>query len=341
MTDATNHQYVLARRPEGALQENNFAWREGPVPEPGDGEAVVRVLYLSLDPANRGWLNEVPTYRPPVPLDGVMAGFTIGRVAASKRDDLAVGDLVEGDGGWQDYAVFGPDDEIHKLPAGDDLIARMSVLGVTGKTAFWGLLDVGAVKPGETVVVSAAAGAVGSIAGQIARIKGCRVVGLAGTDEKCRWLTEELGFDGAINYKDEHVAKALARDCPDGIDVYFDNTGGDILQAALFQMNQGGRIVCCGVVSQYDTARPAPGPHGVPGLLVVRRLRMEGFIVMDYDDRREQAEAELAGWVASGELRYKVDVIDGLENAPRGLIGLLYGDNIGKRMIRVSEEQPA
>ncbi len=333
-----NRQYVLAKRPAGALQEGDFSWVESPTPPVGPGQALVRSIYLSLDPANRGWINDVPTYRPPVGLGEPMAGFVIGQVVASNRDDLAVGDLVEGDGGWQDYAIHGPDSAIYKLPPGDDLVARMSVRGVTGLTAYWGLLDIGEPKAGETVLVSAAAGAVGSIVGQIAKIKGCHVVGVAGTDEKCQWIVDELGFDKAINYKTENVMKALGQHCPDGIDVYFDNVGGEVLQAALFRMNQGGRMVCCGVVSQYDTATPAPGPHGLPGLLVVRRLRMEGFIVMDYADRRDQADRDLAGWVADGRLKYKVDIIDGLENAPKALIGLLHGENTGKRMIRVSGE---
>ena len=335
---ASNRQYLLAQRPTGALQENDFTWTESAVPEIGPDEVLVRSIYLSLDPANRGWVNDVATYRPPVGLGEPMAGFVIGRVVASNRDGLTVGDIVEGDGGWQDYAVHGAEAELHRLPSGDDLVARMSVRGVTGLTAYWGLLDIGAPKAGETVLVSAAAGAVGSIVGQIAKIKGCHVVGVAGTDEKCRWIVDELGFDGAINYKTENALKVLRQQCPDGIDIYFDNTGGDILQAALFRMNQGGRIVCCGVVSQYDTAKPLPGPHGMPGLLVVRRLRMEGFIVMDYDDRREQADGDLAAWVADGRLKYKIDMIKGLENAPRALIGLLRGENTGKRMIRVSEE---
>ena len=340
-TEPVNRQYLLAKRPAGALQESNFSWTESPTPQPRLGEALVRSLYLSLDPANRGWINDVPTYRPPVGLGEPMAGFVIGQVVASNRDDLAVGDMVEGDGGWQDFAVHGPDSRVYKLPPGDDLVARMSVRGVTGLTAYWGLLDIAAPKAGETVLVSAAAGAVGSIVGQIAKIKGCHVVGIAGTDEKCQWIVDELGFDSAINYKKENVLKALGQHCPRGIDVYFDNVGGDILQAALFRMNQGGRMVCCGVVSQYDTATPAPGPHGLPGLLVVRRLRMEGFIVMDYDNRREQADAELAGWVADGSLKYKVDIIEGLEHAPKALIGLLHGENTGKRMIRVSGDARA
>ena len=334
----TNRQYLLARRPTGALQEGDFKWQEVPTPNAGPGQVLVRNIYLSLDPANRGWINDVPTYRPPVGLGEPMAGFTIGRIAASNREGLAVGDLVEGDGGWQDYALFGPNETLTKLPAGEDLIARMSVRGITGLTAYWGFLDIGKPVSGETLLVSAAAGAVGMVVGQIAKIKGCHVVGVAGTDEKCRWIVDDLGFDSAINYKNENVSKVLGQHCPKGIDIYFDNTGGDILQAALFRMNRGGRMVCCGVVSQYDTSNPLPGPHGMPGLLVVRRLRMEGFIVLDYEDRRNEADSDLASWFADGHLKNKVDIIDGLENAPSGLIGLLKGENIGKRMIKVSEE---
>jgi len=339
MSNQINRQWRLRQRPKGELQESDFAWHEEPVPEPGPDEVLVRNLYLSLDPANRGWINDVPTYRAPVPVDGVMAGFAIGRVVAANRPGFAPGDMVEGDGGWQDYALFGAKEPLRRLPDDEDPLARISVLGVTGKTAYWGLKEIGQLQPGETVVVSAATGAVGSLAGQIARIQGCRAVGLAGSDDKCRWITDELGFDAAINYKTENVAKALKQHCPDGIDVYFDNVGGDILQAALFQMNQRGRIICCGVVSQYDTATPAPGPHGVPGLIVVRRLKMEGFIVLDYEDRREEAETALAGWVRDGRLKYKVDVLDGLEQTPTGLIGLLHGANTGKRLVRL--EPPA
>ncbi len=337
MPEAVNRKFLLARRPTGALQESDFEWRADPAPEPAEGEALVRNIYLSLDPANRGWINEVPTYRPPVPVGEVMAGLTIARVVASERADMAPGDLIETEGGWQDYAVIGPRAHAYPLPQGRDAVTQMSVLGLTGKTAYWGLLDIGAPREGETVLVSAAAGAVGSIAGQIAKIKGCRAVGLAGTDEKCAWIAGELGFDGAINYKSENVAKAIKRHCPDGVDIYFDNVGGEVLQAALFNMRRRGRIVCCGVVSQYDTATPAPGPYGVPGLLVIKRLRMEGFLVLDYEDRRAEAEAALGAWVADGRLKSRVDLIEGLENAPAGLIGLLHGANIGKRMIRVAD----
>jgi NADPH-dependent curcumin reductase CurA len=211
-------------------------------------------------------------------------------------------------------------------------------LGITGLTAYFGLLEVGCPRAGETVVVSAAAGATGSVAGQIARIQGCRTVGLAGSDEKCAWLTDELGFDAAINYKTEQVRASLKEHCPRGIDVYFDNTGGEILEAALFRMNPHGRVVCCGAVSQYDTATPAPGPRGVPGLIVTKRLRVEGFLVTDFFRKRAEATEQLARWLAEGQLVVREEILEGLEAAPRGLIGLLHGENIGKRMVRVAAE---
>lgn len=339
MTDPTqNRRYLLHHRPTGALTADVFERVEEALPGAGPGELLVRNLYLSLDPANRGWINDVPTYRAPVELGGVMAGFAIGRVVASNREGFAPGDLVEGDGGWQDYCLYGSGDEVRPLPAGSDPLTRMSLTGVTGKTAYWGLLDIGQPQAGECVVVSAAAGAVGMIAGQIAKLKGCRTVGVAGGPEKCAWLTGELGFDAAIDYKNDHLGRALRSTCPDGVDVYFDNTGGDILQAALFNMNQGGRIVCCGVVSQYDTATPVPGPHGLPGLLVIRRLKMEGFIVMDYDARAAEAEADLTKWADAGQIKVKLDILDGLDAAPGGLIGLLAGANTGKRVVRIAEE---
>lgn len=334
---SVNRQYVLARRPKGPLQESDFAYREAPVPEPGPGEALTRTLYISIDPANRAWMSPVRTYVDPVQVGGVMDGFTLAEVVRSNAPDLRPGDLVEGMNGWQDYRVW-PPRAVHKVARRRPLSLILSGLGVTAKTAYFGLLEVGQPRPGETVVVSAAAGAVGSVAGQLARIHGCRAVGLAGSDDKCRWLTEELGFDAAINYKLQNVPRALAEACPDGIDVYFDNVGGDILEAALFAMRDRGRVVCCGAVSQYDTGQPGAGPRGVPGLLVVKRLRMEGFIVMDYYDRRQPAEDKLARWIAEGRLRIREDILDGLEQAPRALVGLLHGDNRGKRMVRVAPE---
>ncbi len=330
----TNRQIRVVELPNGPLEERHFALEEAPVPEPGPGEVLCHTRLLSIDPANRAWMQGA-TYTAPVLQGDVMHGQALSEVVASNDPSLAAGDIVEATTGWQDYAVV-PARAVTKVVPHGSLSHHLSVLGITGLTAYFGLLDIGQPRPGETVVVSAAAGAVGNVAGQIARIKGCRVVGIVGSPEKAAWITDELGFDAAVDYKAAPVYRALKAACPDGIDVYFDNVGGDILGAALFLMNERGRIPCCGVVSQYDTATPAPGPRGVPGLLVTKRLRMEGFIVMDAFDRRAEATDELAGWIADGKLVVREDIVEGLEAAPRALIGLLHGDNIGKRMVRVS-----
>ncbi len=337
MSDDVNRQVLLAERPKAKLEESHFTRRDVPIPEPGDGEALTRTLYISLDAANRAWMSPVATYTKPVEIGGVMDGFTLAEVVRSNDPSLAPGDIVECMNGWQDYGVA-PARHLHKVSPIKPLSRWLSALGVTGKTAYFGLLDIGQPKEGETVLVSAAAGAVGSFVGQIAKLKGCRAVGIAGSDDKCRWLTDELGFDAAINYKTEDMTPALRAACPDGIDVYFDNVGGPILEAALFQTNQNGRIVCCGSVSQYDTATPDPGPRGVPGLLVVKRIKMQGFIVMDFYARRQQAESDLAAWIVDGKIKVREDIIEGLENAPAALIGLLAGENTGKRMVRVAPE---
>jgi NADPH-dependent curcumin reductase CurA len=267
----------------------------------------------------------------------VMRAMTLGQVVRSGDPSLAPGDIVEGAAGWQDFAVA-PVPSLRRIAKRKPLSIALSGLGVTSLTAYFGLLEVGRPRPGETVLVSAAAGAVGSVAGQIAKLAGCRVVGLAGSDDKCHCLTGELRFDAAVNYKGAELGRAIRDACPGGVDVYFDNVGGSILEAALFQMREWGRIVCCGAVSQYDTGSPEPGPRGIPGLLVVKRLRMEGFIVMDYYGRRREAEDALAGWIAEGRLVIREDIVEGLERAPAALVGLLRGDNVGKRMVRVAPE---
>ena len=332
----TNRQILVKELPRGHLEERHFELREADRPEPAPGEVLTRTLLLSLDPANRAWMQGA-TYRAPVRAGEVMAGFTLAEIVESRDPGIEVGAIVESENGWQEYAVQ-PGAAVRTFVPRAALPHHLSVLGITGLTAYFGLLEVGRPRPGETVLVSAAAGATGSVAGQIARISGCRVVGLAGSPEKCAWLTDVLGFDAAIDYKTAKLASALKHHCPAGIDVYFDNTGGEILEAALFRMNQGGRVVCCGVVSQYDTDRPSPGPRGVPGLLVTKRLRMEGFIVMDFFARRDVATERLAGWLQSGALVAQEDILDGLESAPRGLVGLLRGDNLGKRMVRVAPD---
>jgi NADPH-dependent curcumin reductase CurA len=333
MNDSVNRQILLVEKPTGKLGPEHFKLAQAPIPQPGDGEVLVRVRYISLDAANRAWMHGA-TYRAAVEANTVMAGGGIAEVVSSKAPGFAPGDIVFGDTGWQDYAVA-PAKHLTKMPKVEPMTHLLSVYGIAGLTAYFGLLDVGKPKAGETVVVSAAAGSVGSIVGQIAKIKGCRVVGIAGGKDKCNWLTSELGFDAAVDYKDGAVFRALKAAAPNGIDVYFDNVGGEILEACLAQMNNRGRISCCGAISQYDGTPSAHGPRGVPGLIVVKRLVMQGFIVMDFMNERDEALNDLQSWVASGKLKVQEDVTKGLENTPKALIGLLAGENRGKRMIKV------
>jgi NADPH-dependent curcumin reductase CurA len=333
MTASVNRQILLVEKPSGKLGPEHFKLTNGAVPEPKDGEVLVRTRLISLDAANRAWMHGA-TYRSAVEANSVMAGGSISEVVSSKAPGLAPGDLVFGDTGWQDYAAL-PAKHLTKMPKIEPMSYLLSVFGVAGLTAYFGLLHVGKPKEGETVVVSAAAGSVGSIVGQIAKIKGCHVVGIAGGRDKCHWLTSELGFDAAVDYKDGATFKALRAAAPKGIDVYFDNVGGDILEACIAQMNNRGRIACCGAISQYDGVPSAHGPRGVPGLIVVKRLIMQGFIVTDYMDQSQQALAELQAWVKSGKLKVQEDIIEGFENTPAALIGLLAGENRGKRMVRV------
>jgi NADPH-dependent curcumin reductase CurA len=334
MSEKKNRQLILKEVPKGKLGPEHFQLRETNVPQAGEGEVLVKVRYISIDAANRAWMQGT-TYRAAVKAGDIMAGYSLGEVVESGNSKLKQGDLVFGDCGWQEYAVR-PAKELNKLPALEPITHLLSVYGVTGLTAYFGLIEIGAPKPGETLVVSAAAGAVGSVAGQIGRIKGCRVVGIAGSDAKCTWITGELGFDSAINYKTENVHEALQKACPDKIDIYFDNVGGEILEAALFQTNTNGRIICCGMVSGYDGELPTNGPRGIPGLLVVNRITMRGFIVSDFLTQFRQAFKDLAEWVGAGKIKVKEDIIEGLENAPQALIGLLHGENLGKRMVKVS-----
>jgi NADPH-dependent curcumin reductase CurA len=333
MAGTVNRQVLLVEKPAGKLNLEHFRLSDSPIPEPKDGEVLLRVRYISLDAANRAWMHGA-TYRAAIETNTVMAGGGIAEVVKSNDPALKPGDIVFGDTGWQEYSAV-PARHLTRMPAMEPMTHLLSVYGIAGLTAYFGLLDIGKPKHGETVVVSAAAGSVGSIVGQIARINGCRVVGIAGGKEKCDWLMKELGFDAAVDYKDGAVFKALKAAAPNGIDVYFDNVGGDILEACLAQMNLRGRIACCGAISQYDGAPSATGPRGVPGLIVVKRLIMQGFIVMDYMQRRDEALADLQAWVGSGQLKVQEDVIDGLENTPQALIGLLAGENRGKRMVRV------
>ncbi len=329
-----NRQILLQSKPAEKLAITDFALGEAAVPTPGDGEVLLKVRYVSLDAANRAWMQGA-TYRDEITAGTVMAGGALAEVVESNAAGFTPGDIVFADTGWQDYAVL-PTKALQKQPKLEPLTHLLSVYGVAGLTAYHGLLDVGQPKADETVVVSAAAGSVGSLVGQIAKIQGCRAVGIAGSDEKCAWLKQELGFDEAVNYKSGPVHKALKAACPDGIDVYFDNVGGDILEACLFRMNMFGRIACCGAVSQYDGPAPAHGPRGVPGLIVTKRLTMRGFIMSDFPEGREKALTDLQAWVQDGRLKVQEDVLDGLEILPQALIGLLAGENKGKRMVKVA-----
>lgn len=338
MGTKVNRQWRLSARPEGLIKESDFEWKEEPAPVPGQGGILVRNIYLSLDPANRGWVSDRESYIPPVAIGEVMRGITIGVVEQSNHDNFQAGDIVQGLLGWQDYAVS-EGSGLTKLPIDPaiPLTAYLAVFGIIGPTAYFCLLNVGKPQAGETLVVSAAAGAVGSLVGQIGKIKGCRVVGIAGNDEKCRWITDELGFDAAINYKTDPIHKSLKTHCPDGIDVYFDNVGGKILDAVLNQINSKARIAICGLISQYNAVDPVPGPYNFARVLV-QRARIEGFIVLDYMDRFQEAYDELGNWLAEGKIKFRADVIDGLENAARGINKLFDGSNKGKLIVKVSEE---
>jgi len=306
------------------------------IPQPGAGEILVRLNYLSLDPTNRIWMSDMDQYLPPVALGAPMRGVICATVVQSRAAGFAPGDVVSGLGMWADYQLAAPGALARMSPVeGASLAEAFGLFAVVGPTAYFGLLDVGKPKAGETVAVSAAAGAVGSLVGQIARIKGCRAVGLTGSDAKCRWLTEELGFDAAINYKREDLSAALQRACPKGIDVYFDNVGGAILDACLQHMNLNGRIPTCGLISQYNATSAPAGPKGY-GIILMKRLTVQGFIVLDYAPRFREAIGALGQWMRQGQLQFRVDVHEGLENAVTALRLLFTGENRGKLMIHVA-----
>ncbi|GAA6614361.1 NADP-dependent oxidoreductase [Scytonema sp. NUACC26] len=338
MTTKVNRQWCLATRPVGAIAESNFEWKQQPIPTLEEGQILVRNIYLSLDPTNRGWLNEGENYLPPVAIGEVMRGFGIGIVEQSRNTNFPEGTLVQGFLGWQDYAIADGTDlnQFQKDPS-VPLTAYLGLFGFIGMTAYFGLLDIGKPKAGEMLVVSGAAGAVGSLVGQIGKIKGCRVIGIAGSEEKCRWLKDELGFDAAINYKTESILESLQQHCPNGIDVYFENVGGEILDAVLSLINLRARIVLCGLISQYNATEPVPGPYNFINI-VTQRAKLEGFIVLDYFDRAQEALADLGEWYAQGKIQYRVDAINGLENAPSAINKLFDGTNQGKLIIKVSEE---
>ena len=337
MTDRINRQWRLAARPQGLIKETDFQWLEEPLRSIEDGEVLVRNIYLSLDPANRGWVREGASYVEPVEIGDVMRGLTIGVVEMSRNHRFSEGDIVAGTIGWQDYGISDGAGLRVIQPGPLPLTAFLGLFGMVGLTAYFGLLDVGQPQAGETLVVSGAAGAVGSIVGQIGKIVGCRVVGIAGSDAKCAWLTDELGFDAAVNYKTENVFRKLRKHCPDGIDVIFENVGGEILDAELMWINDFARVVICGLISGYNATEPVPGPYSFP-MVLIRRARVEGFIAIDYMDRAAEAVQKMSEWHAEGRLSYRVDVYDGLETAPRNINRLFDGSHDGKLIIKVSDE---
>lgn len=336
MTQPQNRQWLLARRPIGEITADCFTLQTSSAPAPAEGEVLVRNLYLSCDPTQRGWIAG-DTYLPAVKIGEVVRAFAVGEVVESRNARFAKGQLVQGLFGWQDYAAVAPGTPAAPgpVPPGVPVETAMSALGLTGLTAYFGLLEVGRPQAGETVVVSGAAGATGSVVGQIARIKGCRAIGIAGGAAKCKRLVEELGFDAAIDYKSEKVSARLRELCPKGIDVFFDNVGGEILDAALARLAMRGRVVLCGALARYNDAEVQPGPKNYVNLVVVRG-RMEGFLVLDYMKRAPEAVAALAGWMAEGKLKDRVDVQEGLENAPAALARLFRGENDGKQLVRIA-----
>ncbi|HXC45142.1 MAG TPA: NADP-dependent oxidoreductase [Solirubrobacteraceae bacterium] len=332
--DAVNHQFRLAARPQGMVKREDFDYVEEPVSELADGQVLVRIAYISLDPAMRGWMAEGRSYVPPVQIGEVMRAGTVGEVVESRSRKLAVGDRVSGWLGVQQYAVCN-ENEVFKVDTdAAPLPTYLGALGMPGVTAYFGLLDIGAPKEGETVVVSGAAGAVGSVVGQIAKLKGCRVVGIAGGPEKCKWIVDELGFDAAIDYKSEDVNAALREHCPEGVDVYFDNVGGEILDAVLARLALKARVAICGAISQYNNLDAVKGPSNYMSLLV-NRARMEGFVVIDYMGRAPEAVAEMASWIAEGKLVAREEVVEGFENFPDALQRLFRGENVGKLVLKV------
>lgn len=332
-----NRQWLLAARPHGMVGPDNFSYREAPLESLAAGQVLVRNQVFSFDPTQRNWMVDRPSYLPPVALGEVMRAGTVGEVVESKHPEFSVGDLVQTTGGWQDFAVVAPGQGpmgLTKLPEGVSPELMLSVLGITGLTAYFGMLELGEPKAGETVLVSGAAGATGSVAGQIARIKGCRVVGIAGGSRKCDWLKEQAGFDEVIDYKSEDVAQRIAETCPEKWDVFFDNVGGPILEAALNHLNLYSRIVLCGGIANYNAIDPVPGPNNLMNL-VTNRGRMQGFIILDYLPRALEAVEALLGWVGAGELAYEVDVQEGFENIPKTLQRLYTGENFGKQLLRL------
>lgn len=342
MPETKNRQITLASRPVGEPKDENFKLVEGVLPEPSKDEVLLRTIYLSLDPYMRGRMSAAKSYADPVAIDGVMEGGTVSEVLQSQYSDLVKGDIVLGYTGWQAYAVAqGPSlVKVEKKLA--PISTALGVLGMPGMTAYTGLLNIGQPKEGETVVVAAASGAVGAIVGQIAKIKGCRVVGIAGGKRKCDYVVKELGFDDCLDHKDKNLPELLANACPKGIDVYFENVGGEVFEAVFPLLNPFARIPVCGLISAYNETQLALGAVSVPILMraiLAKRLTFRGFIVSDFASQRQEFLEAVSGWIKEGKIKYLEDVVDGLENAPKAFQGLLKGENFGKLIVRVGEEQ--
>ena len=336
-----NGQWRLARRPEGMVKTSDFEFVEEPVPALADGQLLVRNLYLAFEPAMRGWLDDVPSYIPPVGIGEVMRASTVGQVVASKHPDYPEGMLVSGMLGWQQYFLTdgtpGPFGGLSPVPEGIPPYRVLSLLGGTGLTAYFGMHDIHPVNEGDTVLVSGAAGATGSVAAQIARLRGAgRVVGIAGGPEKCRWLTETARLDAAIDYKNEDVSRRIGETCPDGVDLFFDNVGGDILDAALLRMAERGRITLCGGISGYNEKEPPPGPRNLMQI-VIKRLSMRGFILFDHLAGVGQAITDLSQWAASGEIVVEEDIQEGFEHTPETFLRLFQGKNLGKQLLKIAD----
>lgn len=342
MSDRINRRIVLASRPEGAPERTDFRLEEGPVPEPAEGQVLLQILYLSLDPYMRGRMSAARSYARPVGLGEVMEGGTVARVIASRRPDFSVGDIVVSHSGWQEFAVSDGTGLRRLDPATAPVSTALGVLGMPGFTAYAGLLTIGRPVAGETVVVAAASGAVGSAVGQIARIRGARAVGIAGGPEKCAFVREELGFDAAVDHRAPDFSAKLAAACPGGIDVYFENVGGAVWDAVFPLLNDFARVPVCGLIAQYNAGPEAPvGVDRLPGVMrdvLSKRLTLRGFIQSDFADQRPAFYRDATQWVADGRLRYREDIVEGLENAPAAFIGLLQGRNFGKLLVRVAPE---
>jgi NADPH-dependent curcumin reductase CurA len=331
-----NRQWRLKSRPTGLIKAENFELVSQPIPEPGENQILIRSVYLSLDPAMRGWLTDRPSYVPPVQIGEVMRGLAVGIVEKSNHPIFATGDRVQGMFGWQEY-LLSSGDAVTKLPDSElPFSAYLGLFGLAGLTAYAGLVEVGQPKAGETLLISGAAGSVGSLVGQIGKIKDLHVVGIAGTDEKCKWLRDELGFDVAVNYKDADYKKQLKTACPKGVDIYFENVGGEILETALSLMNTFGRVVVCGLISQYNATAPVPGPSNFAAV-ISKRLKIQGFLATDHASKIKEMVTNFTQWHISGKLKYRVEIVRGLESAPTAINKLFDGSNTGKLMIEVSD----